>query len=522
MVRYLTNVVEGSTPQSEPMLGENQVANNAGGYVYKVDDFTRLERFLVLGSEGGTYYVQERSLTQDNAQAVKRAIESDGIRAVETIVRFSQDNRIPKNSTALFALAMAASYGDSVTREEACKAIPEVARTGSFLFEFVRYVDSMRSWGRRLRRGVGDWYSHKDVASIAYDMVKYRNRYGWTHRDILRSTHTRPSPVLADLFRYALKGDVIPEIPIVQAFEEAQTASTERLVELIRERNMSWEMVPSTKLSESKVWDVLAERMPMTALFRNLATLTRVGVIAPLGDRTAEIASRLTNQDNLNRERIHPLQAVAALRTYASGKSVRGDSTWIPVPQIVTALDEAVEKAFNSVEPTNKRFYVGVDVSGSMWSGEVSSIPGLTPALGAAIMASVITRIEPAYYVAGFAGEMRELGITSKDTIESAQQKTKGIRFGRTDCALPMLDALDKKMPVDCFIVITDNETWAGNMHPKEALDKYRREMGIPAKLVVIGMTSTEFSIADPNDAGMLDIVGFDTNVPTVIANFVS
>jgi 60 kDa SS-A/Ro ribonucleoprotein len=35
-----------------------------------------------------------------------------------------------------------------------------------------------------------------------------------------------------------------------------------------------------------------------------------------------------------------------------------------------------------------------------------------------------------------------------------------------------------------------------------------------------VGMTSTGFSIADPNDAGMLDVVGFDAATPAVIGDF--
>ena len=34
-------------------------------------------------------------------------------------------------------------------------------------------------------------------------------------------------------------------------------------------------------------------------------------------------------------------------------------------------------------------------------------------------------------------------------------------------------------------------------------------------------MTSTGFSIADPNDAGMLDIVGFDSAGPALISGFI-
>jgi 60 kDa SS-A/Ro ribonucleoprotein len=92
--------------------------------------------------------------------------------------------------------------------------------------------------------------------------------------------------------------------------------------------------------------------------------------------------------------------------------------------------------------------------------------------------------------------------------------------FGGTDCALPMLYALEREREVDAFVIYTDSETWAGRIHPAEALRLYRNESGIDARLVVVGMVSNGFSIADPDDTGMLDVVGFDTATPDVIAGF--
>jgi 60 kDa SS-A/Ro ribonucleoprotein len=48
------------TPQPQPIPGSNQVANSGGGYSWQVDDRTRLDRFLILGAEGGTYYTPRR------------------------------------------------------------------------------------------------------------------------------------------------------------------------------------------------------------------------------------------------------------------------------------------------------------------------------------------------------------------------------------------------------------------------------------------------------------------------------
>src|SRR5882724_32411 len=75
---------------------------------------------------------------------------------------------------------------------------------------------------------------------------------------------------------------------------------------------------------------------------------------------------------------------------------------------------------------------------------------------------------------------------------------------------------------VSAFITYTDSETWAGNIHPAQALRQYRDRFVGDAKAVVVGMTSNGFTLADPNDRGMLDVVGFDTTVPAVIADFVS
>ena len=59
------------TPQAESIPNSNQVPNSGGGYAWGVDDWDRLDRFLIFGSERGTYYIRERQLTQENAAAVQ-------------------------------------------------------------------------------------------------------------------------------------------------------------------------------------------------------------------------------------------------------------------------------------------------------------------------------------------------------------------------------------------------------------------------------------------------------------------
>ena len=113
---YLKRLRPRRPPQSAPLTGTGQVPNSASGYAWAVDPWTRLRRFLVLGSEGGSYYASEAALTRENARAVEDGLAEDGLRTVEEIVIVSTDGRAPKNDPALFALAMAAGLGDDATR----------------------------------------------------------------------------------------------------------------------------------------------------------------------------------------------------------------------------------------------------------------------------------------------------------------------------------------------------------------------------------------------------------------------
>ena len=138
---YLKEVLnQKKTPQTEPIPGTAQVANSAGGYAFAVDDWTRLNRFLILGSEGGSYYAAERALTAENAQAVLRCIAADGLRTVREIVTVSDAGRAPKNDPAIFALALAASHGDAETRKAALDAGVQVR---GVLGELKRLVAAM-------------------------------------------------------------------------------------------------------------------------------------------------------------------------------------------------------------------------------------------------------------------------------------------------------------------------------------------------------------------------------------------
>ena len=542
-MKYLKNAAKQMTarvtPQSQPIPGSGQVANSSGGFTWAVDDWTRLQRFLILGSDSGSYYASPEKLTAENANAVLRCIAEDGARTVREIVEISQSGRAPKNDPALLALALCTAKGDEATRKLALDALPQVARTGTHLMHFAEFVNATRGWGRGLRRAVGNWYNQKPVRDVAYQALKYQARDGWSHRDLLRLAHPQPaSDEHRTLYHWITQGwdSVGPEphpvgaLQQIWAFERAKNAKTaDEMAMLILDYKLPREAVPTQFLTEKVVWEALLEAMPMTALIRNLATLTRIGLLETRSSATRKVVGQITDGQWLRKARVHPLVILMALKTYASGKSVRGTNSWTPVTAVIDALDKAFYASFENVEPTGSRTLLALDVSGSMEMSEIGGMAGLTPRVASAAMALVTAATEPHYEMVGFtcargnswgSTDVRPLSLSPRQRLDDVVKTVSKLPFGGTDCAQPMLWALKQKKKFDTFIVYTDNETWHGKIHPAQALQKYREETGINARLIVVGMVSNGFSIADPKDAGMLDVVGFDTATPQLMASF--
>lgn len=514
------------------------LSNAAGGLgSFAIGDTMRLRRFLILGAEGGTYYASERKLTLENAAAIARLIEA-GANVVEEIVAISLAGRAPKQSPTLFALAMVCRLGDLPSRQAAYAAVPKVCRTPTMLFEFIALVMVMiphsKGWGRGLRRAVGEFYCGRLAKDTAFAVTKYRQREGWTHADVLRLAHVKPRSTAHQLvLHYAAKGEVMPItadkeliddskvhsfLAAVEAARACEDEST--LVSLINHYGLVREHIPTPMLNSIAVWAAMLPKMPLTALTRNLGKMTSIGLLAPQSEATAMVVSKLTNAAAVLCARVHPFTLLVALLTYRQGHGQKGHLTWVPNPAVVGALEDAFYRSFLSVTPTGKRYVLGLDVSGSMSGGGVAG-SCVTPLEASAALAMVTLRTEKECHPMAFSRKLVSVPITAHDNLAFVVKEMQKIGMGGTDCALPMLWAAENNVKADVFIVYTDCETWCGDIEPAEALRLYRTKMKIDAKLIVVGMTSGGFTIADPEDAGMLDVVGFDSSTPQIMQEFV-
>lgn len=525
-MKYSKHFSTKSTPQTEPIPGKKQVANSAGGFSFPVDKWTQLNRFLILGSEGGSYYATERKLTKENAKNVLACIKEDGLRVVQTIVELSQAGRAPKNDPALFALALASAEGSEDTRRAAFQALAKVARIGTHLFHFAEYRQAFGGWGRGMKRAVGQWYLNKKADNLALQVVKYQSREGWSHRDLLRLSHPYGTPKQNLIFEYVVDGKVKKGVePLIKVANDLKGFKNTRenrkeLVQLIEKHELPREVLPTEFLAHPETWEALLPHMGLTAIIRNLGNMSKVGLLKPLSQASKDIVKRLSDAEGLKKARVHPIQLLIAMLTYKSGKGRLGKGEWTPVSQVFDALDEAFYASFGNIEPTGKNTMIALDVSGSMSIGAVAGVEGLTPRAASSAMAMVTARTEKDHLIMAFGDRFAKLNISPKMTLDSICKQTDGLPFMGTDCSLPMVYAMKEGLDIDTFIVYTDSETYAGHSHPSQALRTYRQMRGRPAKLVVVGMVSNGFTIADPEDGGMMDVVGFDTSAPNIIQDF--
>jgi 60 kDa SS-A/Ro ribonucleoprotein len=507
MSNYITDSLQSTQREKDR---SDQVENNAGGYVFAITPTERFKRWLVLGSEGGTYYQSQRDITRENLALLK---DMPAEQILETIK--DMRNRVPKLSPLLFALAWVnKQFGMGYD------LVPEICRTASQLFEWVAYRTHLGGKGSGFRRAIQRWYEQHP--NLPLQLVKYRQRSGWTHRDLLRIAHPKPStPAFEYIMGKREHFDTLTEAyhELHDGFELApmsEDLSNTQAADIIRNAKLPWEAVPTELLRDPQVMSALIPGMPPWALLRQLGRMSAIGLFKPLGKEAGRVAESLKKMTG-----VHPLSILSAMKVYQQGHGERGSLDWDVNQQIADALEAAFTDSFKSLVEHDKNIYIGVDVSGSMTWDTVAGVPGLTPCIASGALAWALSHQYKAH-VAGFTGTMKPLDIRPGSSWKHVQAEVRRHQFGRTDCALPMLDAINQGMDnVECFIVITDNETWCGEIHPYKALQEYRLRFNPTAKLAVIGMTSTGFSIADPDDGGMMDFVGFDSGAVDVLERFI-
>lgn len=556
MKKMVQHVSPKATPQKQIIPGreKDMIKNYAGAYAFKADIWTRLNRFLTIGSEGGTYYASEQKVTVDNMQAVRECVTQDGLRVVREVVEISKAGRAPKNDQAILVLAYCLKKGDLATRRAAEAAVNDVCRIGTHIFQLAEAIEAFGGWGPITTRAVANWYNSRRPDQVAFQAVKYQQREGWSHVDLIKLSHVMRhndnknllsgnAKVYGWILDHAERKADKDELPrILFGFEEIQSlasdpryhenskATEKRAAELIKEYRLPREVVPSELLNSTVVWEALLEDMPMTAMIRNLGKMSSIGLLDPMSEWTLKITSQLRDSERLRKARVHPINVLIALKTYSEGHGIRGSLKWNVNQQIVNALDDAFYGAFDSIEPINKRVLVAIDKSGSMGSAASATI--LTALECAAVMAMVVVKKSAQHYIIGYDSAndyygrrgnsgLVELHIDPRQRLDDILKRLPH-DGGGTDASLPIQWATKSKITFDAISLYSDGESWAGHTHAAQALETYRKSSGINTLFVTCDTVANRTQLSDNLDARSFHCAGFDEQAPKLIQDFIN
>jgi 60 kDa SS-A/Ro ribonucleoprotein len=522
MKSYTQIISDKNTPQTQPLpLRTDMVKNNAGGYVFEVSNEAKFQRFLLLGTTGGTFYAGERELTEEATKFLISQIKANGLTVLATTDRFVKEKRILKLDTALYILALAVTHGDSVTKQAGYDYITQWCNTGTHLMQFVSMVNDLRGWSAGLRKGVARWYDGMSFDRLVYQTLKYQNRSGFTHKDIMRLAHPKASSEeVNEYYKFLVGKPTKTSHFMFNAWNKAKSATTnDEVISAIKDGRLAWEMIPTERLNEPEVLSALVDTMPAMALIRQLNRLTYTGTLEK-GDTLSKIYTKLTNADEIKSSGIHPIFVLSAIKTYGAGKGDKGSKTWTPNQRIMDALHKTFELAFTSQASapiSGVKTLIAVDVSASMRS-PASGTNMLCTEASAALGLTNLKQIVDSEFVL-FDTSLYASGLGSRHSYDEALKAVnKG--GGGTDCSLPFQYALGKKKQFDVIVIYTDSETWAGRQHGKTLLDEYRRTISPNCKVIEVALQHNSFTGYPAEDTRVLRTVGFDANLPQIINKF--
>ncbi|KAJ3316754.1 60 kDa SS-A/Ro ribonucleoprotein, partial [Blyttiomyces sp. JEL0837] len=402
------NLNETTTPQTKPIPGKESLMaeNNAGGFSFTVTPKTQLLRFLILGSESGSYYATEQKLTAENAKNVIKMIQSgDGLEVVKTVVEVSDSGRAAKQDTGILVLALCIRLGDDATRKAAYASIGKVCRIPTTLFQLLTFTSTLegkapagvevkeqvkkegddmetvdlgvnkttskrkmkkspaycgRGWGRGMRKAIGNWYNEKEVGDLVFTVTKYKNREGWNHADVLRVAHVAPKTRGHDLvFRYLTYG-----------LESAKAANVAR--DQAKDVEMGVADVKVTTADEE--WVDVKEEMGSKGVVKSVEEVANV---APAAEATADVmeTDKPKKKEVTKRERV-PKTYTTALPV----ESVEAETKAMELLEIVETAsrtnDEAwAIEAIRSHHLAREHLSTGLLNSVQIWDALLSSMP---------------------------------------------------------------------------------------------------------------------------------------------------
>ena len=187
----------------------DQVANHAGGFVWKLSDLEHANRYLIMGAkDNGNFYQTTEQVSTECHTSILRIIRSknptDFKKLCDMLKEISVKGLAARQEPTLLSLAAAIVFAPSAEKKAMALAlVPECVRIPTHAFMLSGYVSDLsqckpgkekgKGWGSGFRKALSKFYTSRRGLELATAVTKYKNREGWRQEDLLRMLHINPA-----------------------------------------------------------------------------------------------------------------------------------------------------------------------------------------------------------------------------------------------------------------------------------------------------------------------------------------
>lgn len=471
--------------------------NSAGGKAYTNSFETELARVVCTSFFGGTYYTE-------GADQLTRMVELAGKCSPEFVAAcaiYARQVSSMKDTPVALLLCLRTNK-----KELYKQAFPRVINDPRVLRGLVQMIRSgkfgSRSLGTCTRKLINKWFDKHSPLSV-WNMSIGSNP---TMRDVMRLS--RPSPngdkEREAVYKLIVRNERTPELP--QEIKEFYSFIANQELAMPK---VNFQRLTSIDLTPEN-WSILGQNMTWSQLRQNINTLERHSVFTnPVV--ASKLAAKISDQNEVNRSKVFPYQLYTTLLNITDTRMKNA---------VQTALDYSVANIPTLPENT----VVALDVSGSM-SASVNGQNvngGLSCSQVGALLAAAIYKKNPNTRVLTFTTTAKDHtgNLNAHDSLMTNIGKI-SFAVGGTDCSQPMQFVANHKIPCDLFVLISDNESWAG-YQPSRGVTATKlawnkvKQLNPRAKCVCMDLAPRSTSQL-PEASDTLFLAGFKDNLFTVM-----
>jgi 60 kDa SS-A/Ro ribonucleoprotein len=494
--------------------------NYEGGQAFHRSLREQVVQALTVGRFGDAFYANRLRLEEGARQTLLEARSSDPEFLARAIV-YGREKGFLKDAP-ITGLAIL-SGGGAKAKPFFEQIFDRVIQTPDDLRKFVTLCKSgtipgVTTLGGYRRAAAKRWLS----ALSAYHAVKYGSAEsrGVTLPDIVALTHPKvQDAAVAERLGWLRRGTralganhaLNPEIRAAEALKLVDDEQVS--LSLIRTGKLPAEFViPASSRLTPAIWRELLHNAPTFALLRNLAAFTRHGVFKEEAE-VAYAVGRFASAHAIERSKILPFRFFDAWKKYAS---IEGFDS-----RIADALRAAANLSFANMPSLGKSaIAIGCDVSGSMSSQTLGKGQTRCIDIAGIFTGAILRKIEGRAIPLPFNDRVIEgHGLSGRDDILVTAEKVAELGGGATALGSPIQHLLDRKIHVDAFVGITDNEDWAyGDGYESrgpflELWREYRDKMNPLAQAFVIQTVQYQHAVAPAGEPGVHFIYGWSDAV---------